>query len=314
MVPVPPPTPPVTPAHIDPTSLRWCYTVNNPLLNRIPTHERMSYHVHQLEVGAMGTSHFQGYFEVTGNRVRRSTISRWPGLQGAHLEVARSTAAENTAYCTKDDGRIDGPWIDGAARLPPPGRGARTDLEEVMASIRDGANDLQLFVSHPSVMANHHRFVTTFRSEYLASLVVRAPLVPRVGTWQTGLWNQLDMPVDPRKIIWLWSTAGNIGKSHFANHYRPNTTAVINGGRHADIYCVLEPIITSLRTVFFDFAKSTENYPYQCMEQLKNGVFTNSKYISRQVRFNPVHVVVFANSPPDMNAMSVDRWAVTQIV
>lgn len=304
---------PILPAH-ERTSLRWCYTLNNPVLDRVPTHERMSYHVHQLEAGAFGTQHFQGYFEVSGNRVRRSTVARWPGLQGSHLEVARGTAADNTAYCTKDEGRIQGPWIDGEPLADPPGRGHRTDLHEVMDAIRTGVSDLELFISHPSVMANHHRFVTLFRAEYLSSLVVRAPLVPRLGTWQTGLWNQLDMPVDPRKIIWLWSVAGNIGKSYFANHYRPDSSAVINGGRHSDIYCVLEPIVTSLRTVFFDFAKSNTIYPYAVMEQLKNGIFTNSKYVSRQVRFNPVHVVVFANAPPDINEMSADRWATTQIM
>jgi len=298
----------------DPMSIRWSYTINNPLLNQIPNHPRMIYHIHQLEQGIAGTPHFQGYFEVSGNRIRRSTITRWPGFQGSHLEPARGTAEQNTVYCSKMEGRLQGPWSHGDPLPDAPGQGHRSDLQEVMDAIREGSTDFDLFVSHPNVMANHHRFVTTFRAEYLASLVIRAPLVPRVGTWQTGLWNQLDMPVDPRKIIWLWSTSGNIGKSHFANHYRPCSSAVINGGRHSDIYCVLEPIITSLRTVFFDFARSNEIYPYQCMEQLKNGIFTHSKYMSRQVRFTPVHVVVFSNSPPDMNAFSQDRWAVTQIV
>lgn len=99
------------PAERTPLAKRWCFTVNNPTFD-LPVnaiHARISYLVYQLEMGANGTPHLQGYLEVSGNRTRRSfLVGAIPWLAGAHVEVARGTPQQNYEYCTKNEGRIQG--------------------------------------------------------------------------------------------------------------------------------------------------------------------------------------------------------------
>jgi hypothetical protein len=49
------------------------------------------------------------------------------------------------------------------------------------------------------------------------------------------------------------------------------------------------------------------------MENVKDGLFFSTKYESGMVRYNPPHVIVFANVPPDVTKMSADRWVIKEI-
>jgi len=63
-----------------------------------------------------------------------------------------------------------------------------------------------------------------------------------------------------------------------------------------------------------DVPRSMLDYvSYPGIEELKNGVCCSSKYESTSLRFNPPHVIVFANAPPDYDKMSMDRWRVTKL-
>ncbi len=51
------------------------------------------------------------------------------------------------------------------------------------------------------------------------------------------------------------------------------------------------------------------------LEGISNGIFFNSKYeCADLVLPRPVHIIVFANAPPDKTKMSTDRWHITQIL
>lgn len=66
------------------------------------------YLCYQLERGSNGgNDHLQGYVHFK-KKVRFGYVQSIPGLQGAHLEVARGSPADNRAYCTKEDTRIVG--------------------------------------------------------------------------------------------------------------------------------------------------------------------------------------------------------------
>lgn len=254
-----------------------------------------------------------------------TTIQRqYPCLSLAHFTRARGSAEQNRIYCTKEP-RLDGPWTTGAPAPDTPGSGHRSDLDAAMLAIRDGMTDFEMHTDFAQILAQYPKvkkvlkfinvtcqFVCRYRALYRESLVRIEPLVPRAG-WQSLLGNLLDGPVDPRKINWFWSNGGNIGKSYFANHWKPEESYVVNGGKHCDIYYALSTRMTSIRTVFFDFARMQESMPYVVMECLKNGRFTSTKYESQAVLFNPVHVVVFSNAAPDMNVFSLDRWNIQQL-
>jgi len=296
-----------------PLASRWCFTVNNPFIT-LPfaaLHDRVNYIVYQLETGASGTSHIQGYLEVSGSRVRRTwLVANLTFLIGAFVEPAKGTAAENKVYCTKEP-REAGPWETGTA-VEPVGPGSRSDLHEIMALIESGHTDFELCRLHPMSVARYGGWITRYRSLHLESLVVITPYVPRLG-WQMNLTVLLESHVNRRKVVWYWSEDGDKGKSYFANHHVPQTSHVITGGKHADIYYTLSGMIHGLKVVFFDYGRSGNEPAYPVMEKLKDGMFTSTKYESRTVRFNPVHVVVFANKEPDYTQLSADRWMVLKL-
>lgn len=77
--------------------------------------EWVTYMVYQLEVGAEGGEHYQGYMEFMGKHSFAS-ICAIPGMARAHLEPRRGTPLQADAYCRKADTRVDGPWSWGVMK------------------------------------------------------------------------------------------------------------------------------------------------------------------------------------------------------
>ena len=144
------------------TSRGWCFTWNNPshkVLFPDGLPEQIKYIVYQLEKGEKGTQHIQGYIyfnkPVRFSAVKKLTFKTTEGeevkaFQQAHIEKARGTAEQNKAYCTKAEGRLEGPWEIGNI----PKQGARTDLheaaEELMRSGDIRAIDSAVFLKYAS--------------------------------------------------------------------------------------------------------------------------------------------------------------------
>lgn len=91
----------------------------------------VKYCVYQLECGANGTLHFQGYLECRGNKsyVQLQTLE---GLERAHFIQRRGSQKDNIAYCTKrDESYMEGPWIWGE----PSEQGKRNDLLDIQPKL-----------------------------------------------------------------------------------------------------------------------------------------------------------------------------------
>lgn len=102
----------------------WCFTINNPADDAKPQGWECEYLVYQKEKGASGTPHLQGYVYFK-NAVRFSTVKKLD--EGAHWAVAKGSPQDNTKYCTKEEGRLAGPWVLGEE----PQKGKRSDLSEL---------------------------------------------------------------------------------------------------------------------------------------------------------------------------------------
>lgn len=91
----------------------WTFTLNNyeGLLD-IALFSDCTYSIYQEEVGESGTPHLQGYLQFSC-RKRLAFLRDLVGLEGAHFEVARGTPEENKVYCSKDEGRLGGPYESG---------------------------------------------------------------------------------------------------------------------------------------------------------------------------------------------------------
>lgn len=112
----------------------WCWTLPNytePEIEKIQVWvtKYAKYCVYGEEVSpTTNTPHLQGYMTLLDARTR-SALKKALGRR-IHLEVAKGTAAQNTAYCVKD-GKV---WTHGNE----PRQGTRTDLELIRTTCREG--------------------------------------------------------------------------------------------------------------------------------------------------------------------------------
>lgn len=135
--------------------------------------------------------------------------------------------------------------------------------------------------------------------------------------WQRDILDTLAQEPDSRTIHWYWEPYGNAGKTTFAKHLCMKYGAIFVDGPGKDLKYTLASVLDEkgeLPVVIFGFPKMAEEYiPYGAMEQVKDGMFHNSKYEGKMCLFNPPHIFVFCNFAPDTTKMSLDRWHVVQI-
>jgi len=119
---------------------RWCFTLNNytdkevnDLKDWLTTN--CDYHLVHYEVGEQGTPHLQGYLRLKNTAVS-SALHKKPGLKRASLFICKGNEEQNIKYCSKG-----GPeTLCSTSGIPQPGQGARTDLKEAAALVRDGGH------------------------------------------------------------------------------------------------------------------------------------------------------------------------------
>ena len=113
-----------------PGAKNYCFTINNPISPDVfpgGLPEDVHYVVWQLEKGAEGTVHIQGYVQLKKRMTMTQVHAKWPIFKGGHLEVAKGSPSQNKDYCTKAETREQGPWELGTMQA---GQGNRTDLAE----------------------------------------------------------------------------------------------------------------------------------------------------------------------------------------
>lgn len=141
----------------------WCVTINNPpgeaeSWGNLGLPNFTQYAVWQGERGEeKKTPHIQLYVQCN-RAVDLSTLQQWNNR--AHFEVARGSFEQNEAYCTKEDGRISGPWRFGE----PKQQGRRTDLEEIANDINAGQRMLTIAQKWPSNYMRYYRGIQAYQS------------------------------------------------------------------------------------------------------------------------------------------------------
>ncbi len=73
--------------------------------------------------------------------------------------------------------------------------------------------------------------------------------------------------------------------------------------------------MNNCRGIIWDIPRSSKgNVSYATLEAVKNGLICNTKYETGVKVFNPPHVIVFANFPPDDESqLSADRWHIISL-
>lgn len=254
--------------------------------------------------------HIQGFCGFATNRRLRWLKDNVHA--SAHWEVMLGTLAQNKKYCSKSDSSVGqykewGQW-------PENNQGKRTDLEAVVSTIRSTAGDDAARVraaalEHGASFIKHYQGIERLAGVY-ADEAVEPMAEPLWRPWQMALTLELAGPVDPRRIVWYYDELGGSGKSTMVTYFtsHPELKAVMLEGKVADMkYAFMK---RPGRVVFFDLTRTMAEHMdhlYMFAEALKNGIYMNSKYESRLVRFAPCHVVFFANFKPEGGKWSADR-------
>lgn len=135
--------------------------------------------------------------------------------------------------------------------------------------------------------------------------------------WQQEILDIIETKPDKRSIYWYWESIGNVGKTTFARHLVLTKKVGYCDGKGADIKCAVKTVLEggkNISTMIFDFTRATEGkISYHALEAIKNAIFFSGKYESSWVVTNYMHVIVFANFPPDESRMSSDRWIIKNI-
>lgn len=119
----------------------------------------------------------------------------------------------------------------------------------------------------------------------------------------------------PRSIHWIWEDNGAQGKTHFAKYMAMEHKALVVSGSAADIMYAATMYKKHLRIAIIDIPRVNENHvSYRALEQLRNGLWFNTKYESGMVAIPSPVVIIFANEPPDINKLSLDRWRIWNII
>ncbi len=120
-----------------------------------------------------------------------------------------------------------------------------------------------------------------------------------------------------RRIYWLWSERGNLGKSALCKHLALKYGAICIGGTWKDAYYAITKLLEKniqVKIILFDLCRDMGNkVSYTAMEGIKNGMFFSPKYESIMALYNVPHIFIFANKEPEDWRLSKDRWKIVHL-
>lgn len=326
-------------------SKAWCFTINNPdadwsanlpperegerfdavsyprpeavcavRLNEAVASGEATYITWQLEMGASGTYHYQGYVEFA-ERKRMAGVKKVIGE--AHCEPRKGTQLQAVNYCQKRDTRLGGPWTHG--QLSEVTQGKRSDLE---AACEVAANEgiKAVMQQHPTSYVKYYKGLTKVadeaRQDKLLTREKETFSTAVLRPWQQTLVDKLSGTPDPRKIHWYWEDEGNVGKTFVAKYLMSMHDAlVLDCSKKADLSYMIKDhqgaviLFNITRTIGDDFM----NHVYGLCESIKDDLVISTKYETKRVPLGPQHVVVFSNREPEYDKWSQDRYDVHKI-
>ena len=141
--------------------------------------------------------------------------------------------------------------------------------------------------------------------------------------WQESLLEYVQQPCD-REIFWIVGKEGNEGKNWFQKYVKSwlGARRVVTGidikANNASIFQALRKCPIATADIFlFNIGKSMKQFDkinYDALEQMKDGEPFASRYNSQLLKIRvPNVVMVFSNSPPDVNELAKVRFRVFNI-
>lgn len=146
------------------------------------------------------------------------------------------------------------------------------------------------------------------------------PLEGKLKPWQNVVLGLTKKPVG-RNVIWIYDQTGNSGKSWFLKYCITNFpekyTAIVQASNQYHTSTIMKNILDSGwngDTIIIDIPRSADfSSIYTSIEDFKNGIITSVKYNGKTMIFNPCHVIVMCNFPPNEACLSKDRWQIIDL-
>lgn len=273
------------------------------------------YIIYALERGEKtGRLHIQGYMQCTCDK-KKKIYEKYK----VYVDRQRGTVQEATDYVKKDGeynelGEAED--IPGARQ----GQGMRQDLEALKRDIEEGKSYDEICDTHFESAAKYSRFIKE-RIQARDTAVVQNSLLKEyeessLKPWQQDLVSVVEANPHRRKIHWVWSKQGNLGKSWMATYLGVKHKAcVFMGGAKTNLAFIYAQNPT--KVVVFDLSRTQEanylDHLYSLAEDLKNGRLTSTKYESKTIYFPIPHVIFLANFSPDLTKWSEDRYDIKEL-
>jgi len=147
--------------------------------------ELVKFIVWQVEIGANGTRHLQGYFVVNekqGDKGRVTPKFVKDKINGSmHFEKRMGTHRQAIEYCTKTDTRKAGPWtlgehVDEIANKKAAGEKKQNSLQVVKDAIDNGVSMQDLWDDHYNMMCRYSKSFKEYSHLKLQSKERVAPM------------------------------------------------------------------------------------------------------------------------------------------
>lgn len=204
-------------------SRRWTVTLNNPCvpLDALFQDTLMTYLVAGQETApTTGTPHYQIYLETKTktslSSLRNSLETSWKSPP--HLTASRGTLEQNKAYCLKE-GHAS---IEVGTPMRP---GARTDLEDVVASIASGASMRSLWIEYPSELIKYGNGIRAAYQALSPNMTMSSAPRYRIDQFHWSYPTADIQEVLGKKSVILWGPSG-IGKTCYAKAILPTALFV----------------------------------------------------------------------------------------
>nr|UBJ26219.1 replication-associated protein [Red panda circovirus 6] len=160
----------------------WCFTTFQIGQQIAFDESTMSYLVYQKEkCPKTNKEHFQGITPTLSSldllsytllgyvqlvtKARLAKVKKFFPDPATHFEVSRGTADEASAYCKKDESRVDGPWEYGVLTK----KAQRSDLKEVCAQVAAGTKLTEIMESDPATYVRNYRGLRELENHFTPS-------------------------------------------------------------------------------------------------------------------------------------------------
>lgn len=226
-------------------AVRWCCTWNNPntegdtLEELLKSRSNVKGFAFQMEVGESGTKHFQMYLEFT-SAVYNTAVMTALNTRSIATFACNGSKAQCIAYCTKNDTRVEGPWLYGTCNDGKPGQGRRSDIDILARKVIDaGGLTSELIEENPGMVAKYAKGINWMMTD----LKYQRAKERELEEWKKKLAQYKageEVGQEQRKLIFFFGPSGvgktTLAKFHAVEHYNKLPYMKSGGNKWWDHY------------------------------------------------------------------------------